>query len=428
MRTDPSKISRRDVLKRGAAALAGAGALQGMLAPLADAMTNKRNENRASIGKKTSKSPAARKNKKQPVVVHPKTPAPTALTPATPVDTAALSRLIEELLHVSGTPGLSIAVIEERRVTWAQGFGIANAATHAPVTPATVFQAASLTKPTFAYAALKLCETGALALDAPLRNSYFPQLQPSPDPLADAITARMALAHTSGLPLRHSASWPMKLDFPPGQRFGYSGAAYLYLQQIIEHATGQPLDHLMQQYVTGPLNLAHSSYVWKPEYETACAVGYDWDGAPVNDVSRPAAANAAGSLHTTPADFAVFLLESMNTARRDHALLDYLSRRMLLSPQVRLRDELAWGIGWGLRLTEKDDRLWHLGDSRGYASYAAASCKTGRGLVVFTNSRHGMRICHTLAESVLGDEGPTFAWIYDSFYNGAPKPWPNEKI
>ncbi len=342
------------------------------------------------------------------------------------IETGRLHHTINGLLESSGLPGLSIAVIENGRVAAVQGFGYANKRTKQPVTDSTVFQAASLTKPTFAYVVLRLCEEGRLNLDAPLTQRYLPELTPSTSPGADRITARTVLAHMSGLPITHFPKWPEQMDFAPGECFGYSGAAYIYLQRVVEQVLGLPLLEVMNKYVTLPLGLTDSSYVWRPEYETGAAVAYDFDNTPIREAerSRPEQANAAGSLHTTPGDYAKFLVELL--FRKDGALpLDYTLKRMMLSPQVRLTNRLAWGLGWGLRLSEDGDRFWHWGDSRGYMSYAVGSLDRRKGVVILTNGRNGLRVAEQVAAKVMGDaESDTFAWIYNGFYarNEAPIP------
>ena len=67
-------------------------------------------------------------------------------------------------------PGLSIAVISDSKMAWTHAFGVTNSDTKAPVNANTVFEAASLTKPVFAYAVLKLVDSGKLDLDTPLRQ------------------------------------------------------------------------------------------------------------------------------------------------------------------------------------------------------------------------------------------------------------------
>src|ERR1700728_3566839 len=69
------------------------------------------------------------------------------------------------LLEKSDVPGMSIALIRDGRVVWSKGFGVSNAVTRKPVTTNTIFEAASLSKPVFAYAVLRLVDEGKLNLD-----------------------------------------------------------------------------------------------------------------------------------------------------------------------------------------------------------------------------------------------------------------------
>ena len=341
-------------------------------------------------------------------------------------DMSQITDTARGLLESSGLPGLSIALIDGENDPVCTALGLANRETGQPMTVSTVFQAASLTKPTFAYVVLKLCEAGRLHLDTPLMPKYLPGFAPSTGTGAEYITARMVLAHMSGLPLTHFPKWPEKMDFEPGVRFGYSGAAYIYLQKVVERVLETPLDRVMNDYLVQPLGWRKSGYLWRPEYEQQAAVAYNFDNTPVREEerSRPEQANAAGSLHATPGEYARFLAELF--FRGNGVLgLDAPFKRMMLSPQIALNGHLAWGLGWALRLSDSGDRFWHWGDSRGYMSYAAGSLAQRRAVVIFTNGRNGLRVAEHLAAQIMGeDECDTFSWIYNGFYarNEAPIP------
>ncbi len=345
-------------------------------------------------------------------------------SPAVPVDTNKLDAVVADCLARSGVPGLSLAIIRGGRIDCIRGYGLADKRTGRPVTPATIFQAASLTKPMTAYYAMRLVERGAIALDTPVAK-YPVGLRVSNDELANEITVRTILAHTSGLPNWENGRWPMRMKSRPGERFGYSSEAYNYLQRVVEGVTAQPLAEALQREVAEPLGLRESGFVWRDEYNATAAVGYDWDGTPVRAVSRPTEASGAGSLHTTPRDFAAFMLALMAGQQGNTESPNYCSLRMMLGPQAQLSPSLAWGLGWGLHLFDDGDRFWHFGDSRGYMSYAMGSRAKGSGLVVFTNGRHGLRVAHKVAACISDNQDPIFKWIYDVFYEGKLKQWPD---
>lgn len=86
----------------------------------------------------------------------------------------AFEQRIPWLMAEVGVPGLSIALVRDAAVVWRGGFGVKRAGSPDPVDDATVFETASLAKPPFAYAVLRLCEVGALDLDIPL-TAYHPR-------------------------------------------------------------------------------------------------------------------------------------------------------------------------------------------------------------------------------------------------------------
>lgn len=114
---------------------------------------------------------------------------------------------IPRLMADTKVPGLSIAIVDQHQIVWRKGFGFADAAAKTPVDNGTVFQAGSMSKPVFAYVALKLCENGIIGLDAPLtQDAPEPFLQG--DPQIEFITPRHVLSHSSGFQNWRSKSAP----------------------------------------------------------------------------------------------------------------------------------------------------------------------------------------------------------------------------
>ena len=80
---------------------------------------------------------------------------------------AELAERIPELMARARVPGLSVASIEDGRLTWSGAFGRKHRDSDEPVDADTIFQAASLSKPVVAYAVLKLVERGGTPYGAP---------------------------------------------------------------------------------------------------------------------------------------------------------------------------------------------------------------------------------------------------------------------
>ena len=327
-------------------------------------------------------------------------------------------------------PGLSLALIRDARVVWHRSFGVRNADTKEPVGDGTVFEAASLSKPVFAYAVLKLVDGGKLALDRPL-SAYDPEAYAGDDPRAALLTARMVLEHTTGFQNEVTPGSPLKIYFTPGERFSYSGEGFLYLQRVVEHITGEPLDAFMRKTVFEPLGMTSSSFVWQVGFGALKAYGHRASGEVVQR-RRPAAARAASGLHTTALDYTKFVTAVLNgTGLRRETAGQMMKGRVRLDEGCsscverspgRLSRTLSWGLGWGVERTEAGDAIWHWGDNNGeFHSFVIAYPGEGAGVVIFTNSGNGLSIIPEIVSRATGREHPAFAWMGYETYNSPAK-------
>jgi CubicO group peptidase (beta-lactamase class C family) len=328
----------------------------------------------------------------------------------------SLVREIPHLLREARVPGLSIALVRDAAIVWMAAFGQARTQPPQPVTTGTVFQAASLSKPLFAYAVLGLVERGDLNLDTPLTD-YLPDPYVPDDPLLGTITARRVLCHTTGWPNWRPEGGPLVRERAPGTAFGYSGEGYIYLQTVVERLVGQPLDAYMREAVLQPLGMHTSSYRWTVPDDPAVAAAHDRDGRPSEPYigDRP---EASSSLHTTPSDYARFLCALLDT-RTGLGCLRAESVAEMLRPQVTMGPCVAWGLGWGLEESGDRGAFWHWGDNPGYKSLTVAAPAQRTGTVIMTNGDGGLRVCDRLARLIVSHDHPAFAWLAATFY-GAP--------
>jgi len=360
---------------------------------------------------------------------------------------ADLLRSLPRLLELASVPGLAMAVVEGKRV-WRRGFGRAIEEPAQSVSEETVFEAASLGKPVFAYAVLRLVDAGVLDLDHPLYD-YLPT-QDANNPRMKRVTARNVLSHTTGLPNWRQQPSALEPSEDPGKSFSYSGEGYFYLQRVVEALTDKPFGRFMREQVLDPLDMKQSSYVWQPEFDSRMAAGYDgqekrldvqaaigrrtqaiaedwrkplveWryeDSARAVQLVNPQwpvlplymVPNAAASLLTTVSDYAKFLsqiVSSSNTAIN----LSPAARKEMLSPQVRLNSALHWGLGWGIQRDEDGEVLWHWGANNSFRNFVIADAVNGQAIVVFTNSENGPRIYERVIVAVTGHDHPAFLWI-----------------
>jgi len=330
-----------------------------------------------------------------------------------------LERDVPELMKKDGVPGIAIALIRSGKTTWVHGFGMKEAKTDQPVTGETVFEAASLSKPVFAYGVLKLVELGKLGLDVPL-TTYLPKPYIAGDERLRKITARIVLSHRTGFPNWRGDDGLLPIYFTPGERFSYSGEGYVYLQRVVEQITGKPLNEYITEAVFTPLGMTTSSYVWRPDFDALTATGHDRDGKPVA-LWKPKEAGAASTLNTTAKDYALFVEAVLNGKGLKPATLDEMERpQIALDPECRicikqepkqLSKNLFWGLGWGIQREDGTDALWHWGDNGAFKCFVMAEPKTKAGVVMFANSENGLEIAKPVIDEAMGAESLAFAWL-----------------
>ncbi|MBI4501081.1 MAG: beta-lactamase family protein [Gemmatimonadetes bacterium] len=317
---------------------------------------------------------------------------------------ADLEKQIPELMDAAAVPGLSIAIINDAKLLWRQGFGVG-------IDNDTVFEAASTSKPLFAYAVMKLCEKGVMDLDTPLTR-YTPERFLEGDPRLDLITARHLLSHTSGLPNWRSKEEPLAIHFTPGEKWSYSGEGYSYLQSVVTHLTGgrvnpkdchrfeagfevcatdPDIDAYMKANLLVPFGMASSGYLWTGTMEARMARGHNPEGKPAETSRKPTGPSVArygmaGGLCTTPTDYARFLTEIIDPKPADAFRLNQYSLEEMLRPQVKRNPQSSWALGWQIEHTENGDFLRHGGGNPGYSCFVAASVDRKSGYVIMTNS------------------------------------------
>lgn len=331
------------------------------------------------------------------------------------LSTQAHAADLEPLLKGGRVPGLAFAVVREGKIVELGAFGVRDTSTGLPVDENTVFEAASLSKPVFAYAVLQLVDAGILQLDTPL-SKYAPDYVKN-DPRAASVTVSDVLSQTSGLPNWRDWARPLKTNFEPGSRFSYSGEGFVWLQHSVAAATGETLNDVMTRLVFDPLGMKQTSYTWRADFEADFAVPHD--GLTRNRKARPAAPSVAYTLHTTAADYARFLEAVLSGTRLNRATAD-----QWLSPQTTLDQRcieclgsnaqyvdqrVSWGLGWGLEPGQGS--FFHWGDNGGFKAFAVGSRADRTAVIVLTNGSNGMAIMPDVIAQLMPGERPAFAWL-----------------
>lgn len=311
----------------------------------------------------------------------------------TPAGTLAreLEQRIPIWMREASVPGVGLALIAEARIAWSRGFGVRDTGTRVPIDRRTMFEAASMSKPVFAYVVMKLCETGVMDLDRPL-TEYTPERFLEGDPRLVQITARHVLSHTAGFQNWRSEESPLRIHFTPGQRYQYSGEGYNYLQTVVTRLLGQDFESYMQARLLVPMGMASSGYVW----QEAMARPHDAQGQPL--ALKPSSPEAiarygsAGALLSTPDDYAGFLIAVIAPPPADAFHLEGASVDEMLRPHVKLEGgqfPASWALGWQIFENRGRQFIYHGGDNEGFHCFAVASVAGQSGLVVMTNGESG---------------------------------------
>ncbi len=331
-------------------------------------------------------------------------------------------------LHV---PGVSVAVIHAGKLEWARGFGVTRIGGPA-VAPATVFQAASISKPVTTLAVLQLVHSGKLNLDTDI-NQYLTSWKLPENKLTQqsTVTLRKLLTHSAGVTVHGFAGYatdaplptlvqilngeppannePIRVDILPGTQWRYSGGGFEIVQQAVVDVTGIPFAKLMHDSVLQPLGMKHSTYEQPAPATllTHAATPYREDGSPVKGGPHVYPEQAAAGLWTTPSDLArlaIGVQKSLSGA--PGGVLPLGTAHAMLAP-VSGQQALGFRVGG----TTSNKYFTHGGANEGYRCELVAY-QNGDGAVVMTSGDAGWEVLSDVVRTIAyeyhwPDFGPT---------------------
>lgn len=326
---------------------------------------------------------------------------------------------ISQKLKSFYVPAVSIAVIYQGQIDWAQAYGTAQKDTLTPARNDTLFQACSISKPVSALAILELIQTGKLDLDENI-NNFLKGWHISRTSFSSVpAKLRKLLSHTAGFqtgrrpmyPQGHplpttlqiltgsppALSGPLELEFTPGQKFQYSGAGYTVIQLILEEYYQKPFSELIKAHILEPLKMENSTFVYPVPFDMQgkIAFGYNEEGNSMPYPYYNIADLTAGGLWTTPRDLAKFILE-IQKAMENHGKI--LTQPMVMEMLTPLHDS----FGLGFRVGGSGENGWfaHGGDNAGYKALIFGFKNQGMGAVIMTNSDNGWPLCLEILEAI----------------------------
>ena len=317
-----------------------------------------------------------------------------------PASVSALVRQIDNAMPASlrehDVPGASVAVVRDGAVRWTGAYGVA--AARVPMTPETVMQIASVSKPIAAYTVVRLARAGQVALDAPIERLTAGWRLPESEFDARMVTLRRLMSHTAGINvsgypgLRPGSPLPsteaslagaseagrVRIADAPGSAWRYSGGGYTLAQLAVERTTGDPYAQVVEREVVRPLGMARTSFGCTTSEPPArgAAGGHDAAGKPMPRFRY--AEQAAGGVCSTAGDMGRFAA----------ALMRGPIAAAMAAP-APATDGL-YGLGLHVeRLRDGTRRVWHDGSNRGWQAQLEVFPDRDWALVILTNGDNG---------------------------------------
>jgi CubicO group peptidase (beta-lactamase class C family) len=334
-------------------------------------------------------------------------------------------RLAQRMIHYH-VPGVGIAVINDGKLEWARGYGVQEAGSAKPVTTETLFQAASISKPVVATAALSLVQSGKLNLDENINLELTSWKVPDNDFTKDEkVTLRRLLSHSAGLNVEDVASYasreelptlvqaldgikpahsdPVRVQSVPGSSFRYSGGGYSVIQQLLMDVTGKPFHEAMRELVTSKIGMTSSTFrqPLPADFEPTAATGHQVNGEPFKGRWYTFPQAAAAGLWTTPSDLARFAIEIQRSYKsQSNAVLSMDTAKQMLTPQLG-----GYGLGFWLGGKGKAATFSHPGKNEGFTCMLFAYLETGQGAVVMTNGDGGNGLFNEILRAIAHEYG-----------------------
>lgn len=244
-----------------------------------------------------------------------------------PILLARIDSTVQAALDEGASPGAALAIGRHGRLVRLRGYGVLEPGEGAAVTPASLYDLASLTKVVgTTTAVMLLVDDGLLSLDDRVVD-HLPWWSAG-DPRKERVTLRHLLVHRAGLPAfrrwfldregrdaYRTAIGEVALESEPGTATVYSDIGLMTAALIVEAVSGLPLDAVLDERVFAPLGMSDTGFlpdagemarIAPTEVDTLWRSGLV--RGRVHDENADAFGGVAGhaGLFSTAADLAVF--------------------------------------------------------------------------------------------------------------------------
>lgn len=341
------------------------------------------------------------------------------LLPAHYLKGEEIKKTIAQMMAEDKIQGVSLAIINDGTIPLIKTYGFSDLQDSTKVSPSTLFNGASLSKPITAMAALRLVEQGILDLNEDVNNKLKGwKIPESSFTVTEKVTLKRLLGHRAGfgryvqsavlpnqdLPTitqmlageKPSVDPPVQVVYVPGQKQVYSNPGYSVIEKLMEDATGQNFEIVLDELIFEPANMKQSTFEQPVpvEFKKLIATGYSSDLTAYPYKLFPY--KAAGGIWTTPTDLAKFLIALLKDHYSETNII--LSKKM--TDSIFAKTPSRFGFAKIYNDTIEDVLLEHWGSNSGFTCYMVASVSRKQGLIIMTNSDNGIRLMSYIARSV----------------------------
>lgn len=362
-----------------------------------------------------------------------------ATTSGSPVSAASFDDWVRAEMKHDEIPGLSVAVVRDYEIAEAKGYGLSDTAANRPVTPDTLFQAASVSKAISAIAMMIGYGQKGASIEKPLAALTFDNGAqrwelPNPQHFTISVTPRLLLSHRGGTNTFHYSGYRQGGPIPtmlqelrgeppattaaiqvlrePGQTWDYSPAGFTVMQEEVEQLYQRPFHDVMDELLIKPLGLTESTF----EQPTPAAIAgkmatpYLTGGQPSPNGPLVFNTTASGGMVTTPSDLARIMIAFQKSLDgKANPIPTAIAEQMMvrqpgatepghcfpITGSDKKACQTSWGLGFDVNLTAAFDHVadgqstgnWfgHSGFNTGYLTIFVGSKSGGNGYVLMVN-------------------------------------------
>ena len=312
-----------------------------------------------------------------------------------------MDSFIHSQQQIHNIPAVSLAIIKEGRIIYNKNYGVVNSVTQEPVDENSIFEAASITKPVFAYTVCRLAQKNVIDLEAPLHKRFpFPELEKYT--CYKEMTARHILTHVSGLP-----NWGVEMLGCPGEKFGYSGQGFEYLTKALTQSFTRKMDRRMKKYlkeeVTDPFDMSNSFFTKSNKLKKLCVDGHLKNKPTKHHFDK--SHELAGGMYCNAIDIAKFAIALLERRGLTEEMASDMFQIHTPVPEEEKEFDSTYDQGYGLGIYLRQSPLGmvfgHSGSNGDFKCLFEMYDEQKMGYVIMTNSDTGDNLTDQLAKYLI---------------------------